>query len=285
MAFKRPPKGYLRDDQPLPHNFGVTFEMGMESGAGHEATYVPLILNDEALVNPDLVIANPRHGSFAEMDDAYCYHDSIIPKINLTIRAKMSKVAIETDAVRTLTFSWMPVYCAFLNRLDAADSKTGVSVEDILELTHETTGKSVQPIWSGNNLSGGVLGIHATPTVALMGLTGDAIIERVIFDKDLFYDALQFYTNAPMLRKCVGPMRRVTLKRDNRYFYHSNNFTHPMVKRVNDYTFCGILFSLPLVGTVEQMTNAGEVTAIDHMQIGVHCRYDEWNPDFDQTSS
>ncbi len=284
--FKPVPKGYLSAEHPLPHNFNQNFAFNLDSATSKNATYVPLILNDEGLVNADTVNVNPEHGSFAESNTPYCYKNSIIPKINLTIRASMSKGSIETDKLRNIKFSWMPVYISFLNRLEAEDSKTAVQIEDILELQHETVGKSCYPIWSGTNLDDtSLIGIHANATTALMGLTTNANMETVAFNKELFFDALQYYTNAPMLKKVTGKMRSVTLSRDRHYVYHSNNFTHPMVKRINNYTFCGILIHAGLEGSNDQQFPIGDLTAIVHMTFRVHVRYDEWNSEFDQTTS
>ncbi len=286
MVFKQIPKGYLRTEFPLPHNFQQQISLEIED-TSQNATYIPLVLNDEGLVSPDLVIANPEHGSFAEASTPYCYKNSIIPRMNIGITAKLTKGFIETDKGRHIMFNWMPVYTSFLNRLDAEDSKTAVSVEDILELEHETTGKSAYPIYNGTKLDGTTtaINIHANATVALMGMTTNGKPEKVAFDKGLFFDALQYYTNAPMLKKVIGRMHRVDLFRDMVYRYTSNNFTSPIIKRINPYTFCGILFYAPSVANIEQVGEVGDTTAINHIHATVTCRYDEWNSEFDQTSA
>jgi len=286
MVFKATPKGYLQQEHPLPHNMLNYFSLSVDDTLATNATYIPLILNDEGLVNADTVNVNPEHASFAESNNPYCYKKSIIPKINFTMQARLTKGAVETDKLRNLEFYWMPVYVSFLNRLEAEDSKTAVQIEDILELEHETVGKSAYPIWGNVNLpSAGSIGIHANATTALMGLTTDATTENIVFDRELFFDALQYYTNAPMLKKVVGSMHRVVLSRDRNYFYHSNNFTNPMVKRINDYTFCGILVFAEKAGSARQLVDGGDVTAIAHMIFQCHTRYDEWNSDFDQTAT
>jgi len=286
MVYKQIPKGYFRTEFPLPHNMSGRVSLNTDDAADNNCTYIPIILNDEGLVNADTVNVNPEHGSFAESNTPYCYKNSIIPKINFTLRAKLNKGGIETDKLRSIILDWMPIYTSFLNRLEAQDSKTAVQVEDILELQHETVGKSCYPIYDAVNMTNGsTIGIHANATTALMGMTTTAALENVAFNKELFYDALQYYTNAPMLKKVIGKMHRVTLYRDHTYTYHSNNFTNPMVKRINDYTFCGILLYAPLAGTHEQLNVAGDTTDIAHINLAWHLRYDEWNPEFDQTTS
>ncbi len=286
MVFKQIPKGYFKTEYPLPHNWQHVFSLGIDNATVENCTYVPILMNDLGLVSPDAVIANPEHGSYAESDDPYCHKNSIIPKISFSLKASLTKGAIETDAVRQIHFKWLPVYMSFLNRLDASDIKTGVSVENILEIEHETTGKSAYPLWSAVDLaSASSVGIHASATTALMGMTGNATYESIAFDMDLFYDALQYYTNAPMLRKVIGRWNHGTVRRDKDYFYHSSNFTNPMVKRINEYTFCGVLVYAGKASGAEQLIGATDVTDIPHVAFIANVRYDEWNSEFDQTSS
>ncbi len=285
MVYKQVPKGYLKAEHPLPHNFNYDLNFSIDDSLSLNATYLPLILNDEGLVNADTKVVNPRHGSFAEENTPYCFHDSIIPRMTISMSAKLTKAGIETDALRSVKFNWMPVYVSFLNRLEAQDSKTAVQVEDILELQHETVGKSVYPIWTGTNMNIGTVGIHGSATTAFMGLTVNNTIETVAFDKELFFDAMQYYTNSPMLKKVIGKMHSVHVSRDRVYKYYSNNFINPMVKRINDYTFCGILVHVPKINDAEQLGVAADTTGIDHMMLQCYVRYDEWNSEFDQTTS
>ncbi len=286
MKYKTIPKGYFKVENPLPHSFNYRFGLNIDDSVALNCTYLPILLNDEGLVNPDTVNVNPEHGSFAESTNPYCYKNSIIPRLNIHMSAQMSKGAIETDKLRHINFSILPIYTAFLSRLDAADSKTAVDVEAILELEHETVGKSCYPLWSGTNLTlANTVGIHANATTALMGLTTDAILESIVYDKELFFDAMQYYTNGSMLRKVVGRRRSVYLNRDFTWRFNSNNFTMPMVKRINEYTFCGILIHAGKAGDADQLIEAGSASSINHIDFNAHVRYDEWNAEFDQTAS
>ncbi len=284
-SFKHPPKGYLQAEFPLPHNFQLMPTFSIDNAIVQNATYIPILMNDEGLVNPDTVNANPEHGSFAESDNVYCYKNSIVPKINFTMELSMMKGAIETDKIQFIKFYWMPVYVSFLNRLDASDSKTGTTVEAILELEHETVGKSAYPIWGTVDIGELDVKIHANATTALMGMTTNDVQENIVFDRSLFFDALQYYTNAPMLKKVIGTMKQGFITRDRPFRYHSSNFTNPMVKRINPYTFCGVLIYFPKAGDPESHVATGDVTNISHVRGNIKVRYDEWNSQFDQTSS
>ncbi len=281
----RAPRGYQKSDFPLPHQLEYKFGLGLD-GTSKESTYIPIIMNDRGLVNADLVNANPEHGSFSEEPSPYCYKGSIIPKVMFSLTMSMSKGAIETDKVRTIKVNWLPVYTSFLNRLTAEDSKSGNTVAEILELVSEAVGKSVVPIWSTVNMSAaGTVPVHSAATTALMGLTTDATHESTIFDDNIFYDAMQYYTNRNMLKKVIGKMHRVIVNRDRPYRYYSNRFTSPMVKRINDYTFCGVLVWTKKSGDVDQIPLAGDTTDINHVDCKCIVRYNEWNPEFDQTAT
>ncbi len=285
MVYQRPPRGYAQSDQPLPHNFSGQGGLGLD-GTSKTATYIPIIMNDKGLVNADLVIANNEHGSFAESPDCYCYKNSIIPKIMFSIKIRMSKVAVATDALRDIVVNWMPVYTSFKSRLDAEDTRSGSTCAELLELVSEAVGKSVRPIWTTVSIDHGAdYKIHTNATTALMGLTGDDSPESVAFDPSEFYDAMHYYSNRNMLKKMVGENHKIILNKDKTYSYYSNNFTNSMVKRINDYTWCGILIWTKKSGQVDQIPLAADTTDINHIDYSYFVRYNEWNQDFDQTAT
>ncbi len=199
----------------------------------------------------------------------------------------LTKGAVETDKIRSLVVNWMPIYISFLDTLEAEDEKTATQIEDILELEHFTDNKDTQPEYSGIKISTlhnvAPSSIHYTEVFGDWGLTTDLKYESVAFDLGAFYDTLQFKTNAGMLKKVIGPMRKVILRQDHPYFHFSSNFTYPSIKRANPYTFCGVLFHLPQMGQFMQVGEVADTTAIDHVNIEGRIRYDEWNSVFDQS--
>ncbi len=285
MVYKRIPRGYFKTEYPLPHNFEINFQLSVDDTTAKNGTMLPVIQNDLGLVSPDLVIANPEHGSFTEVGYAQCHKNSIIDNFSLRIRAKMAKGAIETDKMRDIYFYILPVYTAFLNRIDAADIKTGNKAGNIMELTSEATGKSVQPIYNNVNLDNAtVLAAEANTTVPLLGMTTDRTLEGIVFDPDLFWDAMQYFTNAPMLRQISGKMMRFHLTRDRGISIMIRRLKG-MIKRINEYTFCGFLIFAGKAADKDSMHLAADVTAIPHITYRCDIRYDEWNSEFDQTSS
>ncbi len=285
MARKFPPRGYTQQQYPLPHNFGYGGQLQLEDETKN--TLIATILRtSELAVGADAIEVNPSNAAFGEDTGPVIHNGSIVPRINMTLTMKLSKVAIETDKIRNVLVNWMPIYIAFLNNLEAEDSRTAVQVEDILELQHDVTNKDTYPLHGTVDASSIFLQPLSTkPYVEAYtdyGLTADAKPEYVAFDKELFYDALQYYTNSSMLKKSVGRMRTVVLTQNNVYRFHSNNFTSPIVKRGNPYTFCGVLLHAPQGNQKDQLVNAADTTPLNHIDYRMNIRFDEWNPTFDQ---
>ncbi len=287
MGKKFPPRGYKSLEYPLPHNFDFQFDLEAEDETKN-STIVTLFKQSEACNAPESVEVNPTNDNFVE-DTGTCLHrGSIVPRVNVTFRMALTKGAVETDKLRQLTVNWMPIYTAFLDNLDASDEKTGTDIEDILELTHATDNKDTFPLFADVNLTNGtniaLTTVGFTEVFGDVGLTNNAIGQSVAFDMEKFYDALQFYTNSGMLGKSIGKMNAITLTRERPFTYHSNNFTNPSVKRANPYTFCGILFHLPLVAQSSQFYTIADTTVIGHVHINGNIRYDEWNSSFQQAA-
>lgn len=285
MARLTPPRGYRQTEYPLPHSFGQKFVLEAEDETKN-STYVTIFRATESCVGAENVEVNPNNLSFAQDGGTAIHMGSIVPRVNFTMHASMSKLAIETDKMRAIRFTWMPIYTAFLDSLEAEDQKTAVQVEDVLELTHDTTNKDVTPTFSTVNLA--AIGSQPFTTVGYTEVFGDfnlsvdSLLESVAFDEELFFDALQFNTNKGMLAKVAGRRHSVTVTRDRPYTFHSNNFTNPTVKRGNPYTYCGVLIHLPQAGSANQFFEAADTTAIPHLNFGINVRFNEWNPHFEQ---
>ncbi len=288
MAFnKRPPRGYFASQYPLPHRFSYVMRLGAEAPT-KDTVILPILRSSEAVASADTIEVNPRNANFAVETGATCHPGSIVPRINFTLSLKLAQNAVVTDKVREMKCNWFPIYTSFLNSLEAEDEKTAIQVEDILELEHDVTNKDVNPNYSTVKLlSGSSMPLStvndADEALGDWGLTTTSVMESVAWDSSLFYDALQFHTSRGMLSKTIGQIKTVVLRQDFGYFHHSSNFTQPTVKRMNPFTFCGILINLPQSGTAEQLFEANDVTDIGHLDIRLRIRFDEWNPNFDQT--
>ncbi len=286
MGNKFPPKGYSSLVHPLPHNFSYFFTLQAEATA-KDATIIPIICASQDLLLPETIEVNPTNAGFGEETGTMIQMNSIVPKISFNMKMSLTQGAIETDKIRSMQVKWMPIYTAFLDSLEAYDIDSGQQVEDILELQHDVTFKDTFPLYSGTDLAVGTVPMSNKNQVEVFGdkgLSVDTKLESVAFDEPDFWDTLSYKTNAAKVRSHIGKIHNVNITRDRPYSYYSNAATYPTVKRGNMYTFCGILIWIPASGSVGQVFQAGETTVIDHLLISASVRYDEWNPDFDQTA-
>ncbi len=277
-------------EYPLPHRFAYDTGLSLEA-VTQDSLYLSLIRATEAFVGAESIEVNPANANFAEETGASIHMGSIVPKLKINLMMSIAKLGVETDKLQAVRIKWTPIYIAFLDSLEAEDSKTTTQVEDILELQHDITNKDTYPLHNnGTHLTGSshpLNTIGGTEVFGDWGLTTNNVQEYVNFDEDLLKQALSYYSNGGMLRKVLGKTHYVTLTRDRPYIFTSNNFTHPSVKRGNPYTYCGILVHLPsstsgASGSYDQWAMADETTVIRHVNIRCIVSYDEWNPLFDQ---
>ncbi len=265
---------------PRIHNFDFGFGLSAEV-ATKAHTIVPYLFQDNALIDYETIKTNPENADFATVAYPNCCAGSYVPKI--TVGWSMFIPTADTEIIH-LTVNTMRLGCAFLNRLDAFDKKTGNDIETILELQHETTDEQAYPLWNGTKLFEGA-GTYDYDAL-VPGLTATQQPEGVDFDKELFFDAMHYYTNKQMLRSVTSKMRTHHLVepilphgRDNIRGGGTYGIP-PACKFMNPYTLHGELFSVPQVGDRSQLHLAGETTGIEHVTVKGFVRFLEYNPDF-----
>jgi len=266
---------------PRIHNSEFGFGLDADDAAATKnSTIVPYIFQDNALVDLETVKTNPENADFAVTNSVGCYAGSYIPRI--TVRWVAYLRPTDTEIVH-LMFNTMPIYTAFLNRLDAFDKKTGNDIETILELAHETTDEQCYPLFNNTKLyeGGGTYDYPADQE----GLTGTQQPEGVAFDKEMFFDAMHYYTNKTMLRNVTGRMMNHTLSEP--IIPHGKSIItggwgslNSIAKGMNPYTFCGELFHVPQAGSRSQYHLGAGVTAVEHLTVKGFIRFNEFNPDF-----
>ncbi len=170
----------------------------------------------------------------------------------------------------------------------AFDKNTGFDIETILELEHATDHEITYPIYNGTKLfeAGGSFDTTYKDGFADVGLTTDLQPEGVAFDKEQYFDALQYFSNKEMLRQVTDNMQSFTLSEPlvphgrSIIHRHYNQRTPSLCKFANPYQFCGELFHVPQVGTIDQYHLTGDTTAIEHVRVKGRIRFAEYNPDF-----
>ncbi len=287
MTRNFPPRGYRAEEYPLPHKFSYEFPISVQDET-ENSTICTILRASEAATGVEAIEVNPQHTNFAEETGTTIHKGSIVPRINVTMHAELSIAAVAAG-VKFLKLNWMPIYTSFVDNLEADDVLTAIEIEDVLELAHDLTNKDVNPLFSSVNMRTGA-SAHpfsnindADEAFGDLGLTTNPTMESVAFDPDAMFDMLRFMTNSGMLKQVMGQWHTVVVSEHRPWFYNSNNFTNPKVKRGNPFTFCGVLIHMDLMDNPRQFYTAGEVTDISHVQFGMNVNYDEWNPNFDQT--
>ncbi len=269
---------------PRIHNFEFGFGLDADDAAATKnSTIVPYLTQDNALVDLETIKTNPENADFAVVDYPNVAAGSYIP--NITVRWVMYLRPTDTEIVH-LMVNTMPIYTSFLNRLDAFDKKTGDDIETILELTHETTDEQVYPLWNGVKLYEGAGTYDYAAEVE--GLTSTQQPEGVAFDKELFFDAMHYYTNKQMLKQVTGRMKNYTVSEPlvphgRSIVTGGSNMVPSVAKFSNPYMGCFELFHVPQAGTRSQYHLGAGVTAVEHLTVKGFVRFNEYNPDFNMS--
>ncbi len=265
---------------PRIHNFNFGFGLSAED-SNKESTIVPYLMQDNALVDYETIKTNPENADFAVVGYPNCAAGSYVPKIN--VAWNMFIPTADTEII-SMVVNTMKMGCAFLNRLDAFDKKTGDDIETILELQHETTDEQAYPLWNGTKLFEGA-GTYDYDAL-VPGLTTTQQPEGVAFDKELFFDAMHYYTNKQMLKSVSSNMKTHIISEPivphgrSLVTFARTYSIPPACKFMNPYTFHGELFHVPQVGSLSQLMLAASTTAIEHITVKGFVRFFEYNPDF-----
>lgn len=261
---------------PKPHDLYMGLLLGAEP-TGEDSTIIPVIHQDEAMA-PGSVYSNPMHASFAESSESNCCPESRINSLYGMLELSLTKGALQTDKITSLKVGVQVIKTAFSKDLDEADEITGTALKTICGLAYETNDKQVYPLWNGNKITEKYSG-SGTYGANMPALTTNQIAEQVSFDEDQYYDALQYYTNAGLLKKITRglkwyrltqrhPIIRIPIKIDN------------AVKRMNEYSFFGVRIHVPRTGTEYQDPASADTTNISHLLCDARFRYFEWNEHF-----
>ncbi len=265
---------------PRMHNFNFGFGLSAEDTT-RASTIVPYFLQDNALIDYETIKTNPENADFAVVAYPNVCAGSYIPRITIGWRCFIPTADTE---IISMIFNTMVINTSMLNRLDAFDKKTGDDIETILELTHETTDEQAYPLWNNVKLFEGA-GTYDYDAL-VPGLTGTQQPEGVAFDKEMYFDAQQYYTNKEMLRAVSQRMKTHLVSEPivphgkSMITFARNMSVASLCKFVHPYDFCGELFHVPQVGSLSQLHLAGETTAIEHLTVKGFIRFNEFNPDF-----
>ncbi len=264
---------------PRPHDFENSYMHGIETGVDNQATIYPIMMYDEGLGAPDAYNAHPENSSFATAGEPNCFVESRVNTIKCNVHFSLTKACLETDKIHAVRCAFMPIFMAFKDNYTAIDEVANFEVQDSLEMQFETTDRQGYPLYNGVKMANSYTNSGLLPT-NVPGLTATQIIEGVPFVTNAFYDSIHWLTISGKVKGSVGGLKWFTLTR-SKPVKRIKIFIKAKVKRMNPYTFCGLLTIVPKVDTPDQYAISGETTNVNHVKVDINTRFNEWNQDYD----
>ncbi len=288
---ERPPPGYNKRDKPLHHSFYYSIGLRADSSQLNKSmmTFLRTTLDS---VDPATINVNPRNSAFAvETSPTICF-DSIIQMMTITQSIFLSEAAIATDKINQFAFYDWNIHGAFEDSWTPADEKTTTTIAQLLHVTSDTTKEDVVPEVNGVKITGKDQPVSnkVFPTEAFgdYNLTTNKVPEGTTDDFDMIdeiFDAKQYYTNGGKLNSLMGKINKTILTNHKRQSLRfEKRFTPKNVRFGNPHLFFGRQLYLPKVDEKGQlMIQGGTVGAAPQVGIKTNVRFNEWNPDFDQS--
>jgi len=262
-----------------PHQLATQFAFELDDETLN-TTIVPIAFYDEGMGAPTSLETHPENANFAVIaHQANCFINS---RINLTmsnLRFNITSKFLDENlpAVRC---SFMPIHMAFIDDYTAIDELSALEVQDVLEMQTESTDNQGGPLYvAATDLAVPTAGASTLATTTPF-LDTTTSLEAVAFSQTNFYDMLHFMTNSGKLKVAQSGLKWFTLsaQRPTASFDIQIN---PKVKRMNKFTYFGVMIHIPVSGSREQYVAAGDITAAtQYVNCTVRSRYSEWNQDF-----
>jgi hypothetical protein len=265
---------------PRPHDMTHVYAHRINAGNPKQTTIYPICMYDEGLGSPSAYSANPENASFAEVAMPNCYAESRVDAIATEFTFSLTKEALETDKLHVVRLAYMPIFPAFKEDYVALDELSTNETQDILRLQTESTDRQGYPLWlGGSQKMDARFNNSAVLDANVPGLTTNQGIEAVDFNFNTYYDCLQYMTNSGKLKGIQGGLKWITLTKDKPMIKLKISLRSKS-KRMNPYTFFGLLTTVPASDNQMQTTVGADVTNINHVSVSVSVRFNEWNQDF-----
>jgi len=288
MARERPPRGYDRDDLPLPHRFIYSFGLDFSSSSKN-GTMVTYLRTSKDSVDPETIEVHRKNINFAIDAGAVVCFDSIVNQIQISKRFVFTKHAHVTDQVPKLLIKSWKVMGAHEDSWTPADELTSIDTATLLKLTDDATKEDVTPTFNTVNL--GNAGNQPLSTVTMpevfgdYNLTTDAVMEGVYVDPLEIFKAEHYYSNGGKLKTLHRRIETFTLSQNKRYNnIFERKFIPSRLRRAIESLYFGESIHLPRA-TVTESTHdpAHAVTAGNHIFCIVEVNFNEWNKKFEQS--
>ncbi len=262
---------------PRPHDSegSLSFEL---DDATIDTTILPIAMYDEGLGAPSAYEANPQHASFVVTDDPNCFVESRVDRVFCRLKWGITSKFID-DNIPAVRCFYMPLFLAFKEDYIAVDELSNLKIQDTLELQTEATDRQGYPLYNGTDMTD-KFGSSAHVGLNVPGLTADSGLEGITFTLNQYYDMLHYLRNSGKLKSVQGGIKWFTLT-PNKPVATIDIRIRSSVKRMNEYTFFGVMIGCPVVDTADQIPVTADITAATRY---VFCdwqiRFNEWNEDF-----
>ncbi len=263
--------------QPHDIRCEVAFEL---DDATLDSTIIPIAFYDEGMGTPTALETHPENAAFAVIaQQANCFINSRINIVLANIRFSLTSKALDEN-LPAVRMAFMPITMSFIDDYTAIDELSTLEIQDVLEMQTESTDNQGGPLYvAATDLPEATAstGLLATTTPFLDTDTG---LEAVAFNVLNYYNMLHFMTNSGKLKATQQGLKWFTLSANN----PTRNFDiriRPKVKRMNKFTYFGVLVHVPIHSTMDQIVNTGDITAAtQYVSVHMRSRYSEWNQDF-----
>ncbi len=262
-----------------PHEIGCQFSFELDDETLN-STIVPIAFYDEGLGTPTALETHPENAAFAVIDNqANCFINSRVNLVLSELRFSLTSKALDEN-LPSIRMAFMPIHMAFIDDYTAIDELSTLEVQDVLEMQTESTDNQGGPLYvAATDLP------EPTATSAVLATTTpfldtDTGLEAVAFLPSVYYSMMHFMTNSGKLKATQGGLKWFTLDANHpsRKF---NIFIRPKVKRMNKFTYFGVLIHVPIHSDRDQHVATGDITAAtQYVTCTSRSRYSEWNQDF-----
>ncbi len=292
-----PPRGLKAEEHPLKHKFRYAFGLSPAITLANSA-FITLVKNYKSVTDPTTTFVNPMSAQIDNETGAICAPMSIVQRLTLSMQFTALQ-ASSTDEMKTVKFSWMPVFGSFADKWDADDTgASGGTVAAMLQLTKDATEEDMTPITTTKlKVVGTSDTLHPLSTVNLvesatthLNMTTDAAMEECPFNQQAFFNLIQYGTNKGALKACVGRIRHGSVTfgvASNTKSYFLKKFVPRAVRRIMPFSFFGIIINCPLItehgSSYTEKTSLS--TTLNYLGVKIHVNYDEWNSEHNNTMS
>ncbi len=262
-----------------PHEMRNSFSFELDDETLNSTIY-PIAFYDEGMGAPTSLETHPENAAFAVvLNQANCFINSRVNLVLARLRFHLTSKAID-DNLPSIRLAFMPIHMAFIDDYTAIDELSALEVQDVLMMQTESTDNQGGPLYVAATdlpVPQANASLLATTTPFLDTTTS---LEAVAFAPSNYYSMLHFMTNSGKLKATQSGLHwfELTPNRPSRSF---DIEIVPKVKRMNKFTYFGVMIHTPISTVGDSTVSAGDITAATHyVTCSVRARYSEWNQDF-----